>query len=199
MTKERAAEGTADSTAEAFFRTKLRFEIDVMDVADAPDGALVLVDTRRKSSWDHGHIPGALHIPTADIPSLAPELVPFGMSVVVYSRARLQRQHSRRPGLRQDGLSRARELIGGIEYWIRKGLPVETPHGVGQPTRMAWLQRTRGNGPQPELALLALCNNAACSRSKQKCIGCLGGPIKSAVSHYAACQLSQFTLGVASC
>ena len=85
MTKERAAEGTADSTAEAFFRTKLRFEIDVMDVADAPDGALVLVDTRRKSSWDHGHIPGALHIPTADIPSLAPELVPFRMSVVVYS------------------------------------------------------------------------------------------------------------------
>lgn len=54
MTKERAAEGTADSTAEAFFRTKLRFEIDVMDVADAPDGALVLVDTRRKSSWITG-------------------------------------------------------------------------------------------------------------------------------------------------
>ena len=24
-----------------------------------------------------------------------------------------------------------RELIGGIEYWIRNGLPVETPYGVG--------------------------------------------------------------------
>lgn len=131
MTKERAAEGTADSTAEAFFRTKLRFEIDVMDVADAPDGALVLVDTRRKSSWDHGHIPGALHIPTADIPSLAPELVPFGMSVVVYSWG---------PGCNGSTLAAlafakmgypVRELIGGIEYWIRNGLPVETPHGVG--------------------------------------------------------------------
>lgn len=45
----------------------------------------MLVDTRRQSSWDHGHIPGALHIPTADIPSRAAELIPGGMSVVVYS------------------------------------------------------------------------------------------------------------------
>lgn len=131
MTNERAAEGTADSTAEAFFRTKLTFEIDVMDVADTPHGTLVLVDTRRKSSWDHGHIPGALHIPTANIPTLAPELIPSGKTVVVYSWG---------PGCNGSTLAAlafakmgypVREMIGGMEYWIRNGLPVETPHGVG--------------------------------------------------------------------
>lgn len=80
------------------------------------------------------------------------------------------------------------------------GSPWKPLTGLAQPTPMAWLQCTRGSGPQPELALLAFCNNAACSRSKaEECIGCRGGPIKSAVSHYAYCRLSQFTLGVASC
>jgi rhodanese-related sulfurtransferase len=118
------------STAEAFFRAKLRFEIDVMDVADAPEGTLVLVDTRRQSSWDHGHIPGALHIPTADIPARAAELIPPGMSVVVYSWG---------PGCNGSTVAAlafaelgypVREMIGGIEYWARNGLPVETAEGV---------------------------------------------------------------------
>lgn len=57
-----------DSTgtdAMAYFRGKLRFEIDVMDVADAlPSGEFLLVDTRRRASWNHGHILGAGHLPT---------------------------------------------------------------------------------------------------------------------------------------
>lgn len=46
----------------AYFRAKLQFEIDVMDVADAAPGSFVLVDTRRQSSWDHGHVPEAAHL-----------------------------------------------------------------------------------------------------------------------------------------
>lgn len=53
------------------------------------------------------------------------------MSVVVYSW---------RPGCNGSTLAAlafakmgypVRALIGGIEYWIRNGLPAETPHGVG--------------------------------------------------------------------
>lgn len=81
-----------DSTgmdAMAYFRGKLRFEIDVMDVADAlPSGEFLLVDTRRRASWDHGHILGAAHLPTAEIPSRAQELIPAGTPVVVYSWGR---------------------------------------------------------------------------------------------------------------
>ena len=95
---------------------------------------LVLVDTRRQASWEHGHVPGAVHIPTADIPSRAPELIPPGTSVAVYSWG---------PGC--NGSTRAalafarlgypvREMIGGIEYWIRNGLPIETVHGTSSGT-----------------------------------------------------------------
>ena len=118
--------------ASDYFRAKLQFEIDVMDVADAPPGSLVVVDTRRQSSWDHGHIPGAVHIPTAQVPSLAPDLIPVDTQVVVYSWG---------PGCNGSTFAAlafselgysVKEMIGGIEYWIRNGLPVETSVGVVQ-------------------------------------------------------------------
>ncbi|WP_347108984.1 rhodanese-like domain-containing protein [Paenarthrobacter sp. S56] len=116
--------------ASEYFRAKLQFEIDVMDVADAVPGSLVVVDTRRQSSWDHGHIPGAVHMPTARIPELAAVLVPPGSRVVVYSWG---------PGCNGSTFAAlafaelgysVKEMIGGIEYWIRNGLPVETVSGA---------------------------------------------------------------------
>jgi rhodanese-related sulfurtransferase len=119
------------NTPAEYFRAKLEFEIDVMDVADAlHDTGLFLVDSRRRASWDHGHIKGAIHLPTAEIPERAAELIPAGSKVVVYSWG---------PGcngsavaalaLAELGYS-VREMIGGIEYWSRNGLPIETSDGI---------------------------------------------------------------------
>ncbi|MCT9869685.1 rhodanese-like domain-containing protein [Paenarthrobacter aurescens] len=119
-------------SASDYFRAKLQCEIDVMEVAGSQPGSVIVVDTRRRSSWDHGHIPGAVHIPTAKIPSRAAELVPAGSQVVVYSWG---------PGCNGSTFAAlafaelgysVKEMIGGIEYWIRNGLPVETAAGAVQ-------------------------------------------------------------------
>lgn len=121
------------SAAAEFFRAKIQFEIDVMDVADQlPAGDFVLVDTRRRASWEHGHIPGAVHLPAAEIVTRSSEIIPPGSNVVVYSWG---------PGCNGSTVAAlafaelqypVREMLGGIEYWARNGLPVQTAAGLIQ-------------------------------------------------------------------
>ena len=105
---------------------RLAYEIDVTAAAQAVgSGAAVLVDTRRRASWDHGHIAGALHLPTTEIDATLEDL-PRDRTVIVYgwgpgcngatATARI---------LLAAGLD-VRELLGGYEYWVRNGYPIET-------------------------------------------------------------------------
>lgn len=122
------------SEATEYFRKKLNFEIDVMDVhGHLSTGEFVLVDTRRHASWEHGHIRGAVHLPTALIPAQASLLIPEGTPVVVYSWG---------PGCNGSTFAalafaelgyEVKEMLGGIEYWARNGLPMETSDGVTSP------------------------------------------------------------------
>ncbi|SCL20943.1 Rhodanese-related sulfurtransferase [Micromonospora rhizosphaerae] len=121
------------ATAAAHFLARLSFETDVSDVhADLAAGtpALVVVDSRGIAAWRQGHLPGAVHLPTAEIAARAREVVPVGSTVVTYcwgpgcngaTRAALQFARLGHP---------VKEMIGGFEYWAREGLPVATPAGV---------------------------------------------------------------------
>jgi len=123
------------SAAAKYFRTKLGFEIDVMDVhARLDSGEFTLVDTRRHASWERGHVPGAVHLPTALIPAQAGVLIPAGTPVVVYSWG---------PGCNGSTFAAlafaelgypVQEMVGGIEYWARNGLPMETADGITRQT-----------------------------------------------------------------
>ncbi|MET9971912.1 rhodanese-like domain-containing protein, partial [Streptomyces sp. NPDC006356] len=59
----------APAEAAAYFRASLVFHADVSDVAAAlagdGDPGFVVLDSRSTESWDQGHIPGAIHLPTA--------------------------------------------------------------------------------------------------------------------------------------
>jgi rhodanese-related sulfurtransferase len=118
--------------AVAHFAARLRFETDVSDVhadLEAAAPGLVVVDSRNEQAWRQGHLPGAVHLPTAQIAERAAGLVPPGVAVVTYCWG---------PGC--NGATRAalefarlgypvKEMIGGYEYWVREGLPVRTATG----------------------------------------------------------------------
>jgi rhodanese-related sulfurtransferase len=109
----------------AHVEARLAYEVDVVAAAEAvASDVAVLVDTRRWESWDHGHITGALHVPSARIDELIDGL-PRDRTLIVYGWG---------PGcngatatarvLLAAGLD-VRELLGGYEYWVRNGFPTE--------------------------------------------------------------------------
>lgn len=117
--------------AASHFARKLEFETDPSDVRAARDAGerFVLVDSRGEAAWAQARIPGAVHLPTAQIRDRASALIPEGTPVVVYCWG---------PGC--NGSTRAalefsllgypvKEMIGGFEYWAREGLGIENDNG----------------------------------------------------------------------
>jgi rhodanese-related sulfurtransferase len=123
--------------AAAFFAARLAFQTDVSDVRAAlASGApgFVVIDSRARVAWDQAHIPGAVHLPTADLAERAADLLDPAVPVVTYCWG---------PGC--DGATRSalalsllgyqvKEMIGGIEYWIREGFPTDSATGPAQRT-----------------------------------------------------------------
>ncbi|HEU4425330.1 MAG TPA: rhodanese-like domain-containing protein [Pilimelia sp.] len=122
----------APAQAAAWFAAALAMQTDVSDVRAAlltGSPGFTLVDTRGLAAWRQGHIPGAVHLPTDQLAARAPELLDPAVPVVTYCWG---------PGC--NGATRAalvlarlgyavKEMIGGIEYWIREGFAVGTPAG----------------------------------------------------------------------
>jgi rhodanese-related sulfurtransferase len=111
----------------AFFTARLDFQTDVSDVFGGT--GFVLVDSRSPAAWQQGHIPGAIHLPTAEIAARARDLIDPARPVVTYCWG---------PGC--NGATRAalafalagyavKEMLGGVEYWVREGFPLRTPEG----------------------------------------------------------------------
>ncbi|MEU6001314.1 rhodanese-like domain-containing protein [Streptomyces sp. NPDC047197] len=121
------------AAAAAYFGASLAFHADVSDVASAlaadGDPGFVVLDSRSTESWDQGHIPGAIHLPTALIAEQAGQLLDKSVPVVTYcwgpgcngaTRAAL--------ALAQLGFQ-VKEMLGGFEYWVREGFTFETWEG----------------------------------------------------------------------
>jgi rhodanese-related sulfurtransferase len=121
------------AAAAAHFAASLAFHADVSDVAAAlaagGDPGFVVLDSRSTESWDQGHVPGAVHLPTVLIPEQAGQLLDPSVPVVTYcwgpgcngaTRAAL--------ALAQLGFQ-VKEMLGGFEYWAREGFAYDTPQG----------------------------------------------------------------------
>ena len=101
------------------FAARLARETDPADVWAAlrggPDPGFTLVDARSRESYDRAHLPGAVSIHDAlpDGPLVTYCWSP-GCNGATKAAARLHDQGRE-----------VREMIGGFEYWVREGLPIE--------------------------------------------------------------------------
>jgi rhodanese-related sulfurtransferase len=115
-----------------YFAARLAYETDASDVHTAlsSDDGPVVIDVRSEAAWAQGRVAGAVHMHYSEIAARAPREIPVGASVVVYCWS---------PGCNA-GVKGAlefaklgyevREMIGGFEYWVREGYPVEDADGV---------------------------------------------------------------------
>jgi rhodanese-related sulfurtransferase len=115
----------------SYFSAKLALETDASDVYAAQKSGeqFVLVDVRSDEAWAQGRAPGAVHMPYREIAARAPQEIDPSTPVVVYCWS---------PGCNAGAKGAVefaklgysvREMIGGYEYWVREGQPLENDEG----------------------------------------------------------------------
>ncbi|KJL46017.1 Thiosulfate sulfurtransferase GlpE [Microbacterium hydrocarbonoxydans] len=115
-----------------YYAAKLAYETDASDVhaARKADETVYVVDVRSDEAWAQGRVAGAIHMHYSEIAERAPQEIPGDASVVVYCWS---------PGCNAGAKGAlefaklgydVREMIGGFEYWVREGYPVEDADGV---------------------------------------------------------------------
>jgi rhodanese-related sulfurtransferase len=109
-----------------YFAHRLAHETDAADVAAAlHTGAFTLIDARSERAYDDAHLPGALCLArTRELPP-GPLVVYCwgpGCNGATKACARLYDQ----------GRTDVKEMLGGFEYWVREGFPVEGEQAARQ-------------------------------------------------------------------
>jgi rhodanese-related sulfurtransferase len=111
----------------AHFRAKLALETDPADVHEAltsGDETFVVVDARTPKAYAAGHVPGAVNLPHRRMDAETTAVLPRDRLMVVYCDG-AGCNASTKGALRLTQLGfRVKEMIGGLDWWIRDGFPV---------------------------------------------------------------------------
>jgi sulfur-carrier protein adenylyltransferase/sulfurtransferase len=91
------------------------------------DGDTLFLDVREQSEWDLGHIPGALHIPRAQVEARIEDEAPDKSQRIVVYCARGQRSLLAGQVLLANGYERVENLVEGFIGWEREGYPAVVP------------------------------------------------------------------------
>lgn len=135
--------------AHRYFMAKLAVECDAWDVhEDRKRGrTIALVDARTPAAFADMHIPGALRLTSSEIDETRIAAL-RGQVVVVYCWG-TGCNAATKVAARLTALGiQAKEMIGGLESWLRNGYPVEgaLPAGVSFDAYLAW-HHTRHDEP----------------------------------------------------
>ena len=114
--------------AEKHFQSKLAFETDAWDLkTDMQRGRsdFLVIDTRSRSDFEARRIAGAISLPQRSMDAKTTSHLPKDKVMVTYCWGP-GCNGSTKGALKLASLGfRVKELIGGLEYWIREGGPVE--------------------------------------------------------------------------
>lgn len=128
--------------ANAHFRAKLAAEADPADIAKAiatGDQDFIIVDCRAAGNYHKTHIPTAINLPWADISEETIADLPEGL-IVTYCWGP-SCNAATKGAEKLSALGRpVKEMIGGLEYWIREGHPTEgkRPVARGEGNAIDW-------------------------------------------------------------
>ena len=124
------------AVARQHFLAKLAFETDPADVhldLERRHPGIVVIDTRSPDAYARCHIPGAMNLPTRTISPETTASLPRDKVIVTYCWGP-GCNGSTRAAAKLAGLGfRVKEMIGGIGYWRKEGLPVEGSSPDGAP------------------------------------------------------------------
>jgi rhodanese-related sulfurtransferase len=110
------------NAALAHFESRLEWEIDAADL-HANQNAYIVVDARTPEVFATGHVPGAINLPHRTITA---ETVPFPKDAVLVTYCDgIGCNASTKAAVKLSRLGyRVKEMIGGMDWWRRDGLPV---------------------------------------------------------------------------
>ena len=113
--------------AASFYHSKLSFETDPSDVwgaLEAGETGIVVIDTRSTDIYAQGHVPDSINIPWREINESTTASIPKDKLVVTYCNGC---NGATKGAAKITALGfRAKEMIGGFDWWKRYGFPVET-------------------------------------------------------------------------
>ncbi|MBE2317501.1 rhodanese-like domain-containing protein [Solirubrobacter sp. CPCC 204708] len=112
--------------AHRHFVDRLSVETDCADVAaDLAEeiADYTVVDVRGRASYERAHVPGALNAPSGEIDATVAAALPEGLLVVYCWGPGCNGAHKAARALTAEG-RQVKEMIGGMEYWIREGQPI---------------------------------------------------------------------------
>ncbi|MGK5683982.1 rhodanese-like domain-containing protein [Actinoplanes sp. URMC 104] len=117
----------APEVAARHFEARLAFEADPADVASALASGtpgFTLIDCRPEGNYTKAHIPGAINVPWPTIDDAVAASLPEGLLITYCWGPACNGATKGAMLLAASGRS-VKEMIGGLEYWIREGNPTE--------------------------------------------------------------------------
>jgi hydroxyacylglutathione hydrolase len=99
----------------------------------AGKNGLQIVDVRSPEEWSEGHLPGAIHIPLAQLPDRVAEL-DASAPIVLHCKGG-GRSSIATSFLQSRGMSNVSNLSGGFDSWVAEGFAVEAVKSAPPPGR----------------------------------------------------------------